>query len=50
MKVGKIAVIGSGVMGQGIAYVAAVGGFQVTLHDIKNGRLWIAPFRASSGI
>nr|WP_255210119.1 3-hydroxyacyl-CoA dehydrogenase [Parageobacillus thermoglucosidasius] len=35
MKVGKIAVIGSGVMGQGIAYVAAVGGFQVTLHDIK---------------
>ncbi|MFC4770271.1 3-hydroxyacyl-CoA dehydrogenase [Effusibacillus consociatus] len=31
----KITVIGSGVMGQGIAYAAAVGGFQVTLHDVK---------------
>lgn len=31
----KIAVVGSGVMGQGIAYTAAVGGFRVKLHDIR---------------
>ncbi|WP_404828962.1 3-hydroxyacyl-CoA dehydrogenase [Effusibacillus dendaii] len=31
----KITVIGTGVMGRGIAYAAAVGGFQVTVHDVK---------------
>ncbi|MGG2200394.1 3-hydroxyacyl-CoA dehydrogenase [Paenibacillus validus] len=35
MKVENITVIGSGVMGQGIAYAAAVGGFHVQLYDIK---------------
>ncbi|HBQ75637.1 MAG TPA: 3-hydroxyacyl-CoA dehydrogenase, partial [Exiguobacterium sp.] len=31
----QIVVVGSGVMGRGIAYVAAHRGFQVTLVDIK---------------
>jgi 3-hydroxybutyryl-CoA dehydrogenase len=31
----KLAVIGSGVMGRGIAYVAALNGFSVALHDIN---------------
>ena len=31
----NIVVVGSGVMGRGIAYVGAVGGFTVTLVDIK---------------
>lgn len=34
-----IVVIGSGVMGRGIAYVSAVGGFQTTLIDINEGQL-----------
>ncbi len=32
-------VVGSGVMGRGIAYVSALGGFQTTLVDIKNEQL-----------
>ena len=32
-------VVGSGVMGRGIAYVGALGGFQTTLVDIKNEQL-----------
>ncbi len=39
MNVRKIAVIGSGVMGRGIAHAAAVGGFQVALHDISEQQL-----------
>ncbi|GAX90159.1 3-hydroxyacyl-CoA dehydrogenase [Effusibacillus lacus] len=39
MEVQTIAVVGSGVMGQGIAYAAAVGGFQVALHDVKQEAL-----------
>ncbi|MHA1768889.1 MAG: 3-hydroxyacyl-CoA dehydrogenase NAD-binding domain-containing protein [Candidatus Thorarchaeota archaeon] len=35
MEVKKIAVIGSGLMGSGIAYVSAWNGFDVTLNDIK---------------
>ncbi|MDQ0219458.1 3-hydroxyacyl-CoA dehydrogenase family protein [Peribacillus cavernae] len=31
----KISVIGAGIMGRGIAYVASLSGFQVTLHDIS---------------
>lgn len=31
----RLVVVGSGVMGRGIAYVGAVGGFQTTLVDIK---------------
>ena len=31
----NIVVVGSGVMGRGIAYVGALGGFAVTLSDIK---------------
>ncbi|MBX4163436.1 3-hydroxyacyl-CoA dehydrogenase family protein [Priestia megaterium] len=38
----KIAVIGSGVMGRGIAYVAALNGFSVALHDINNESLLVA--------
>lgn len=35
MKIEKIAVVGSGVMGRGIAYAAATGGFCVNLYDAK---------------
>ncbi|WP_281172177.1 3-hydroxyacyl-CoA dehydrogenase [Fictibacillus gelatini] len=35
----SVVVIGSGVMGRGIAYVAAVGGFQVQLVDVKEEAL-----------
>jgi len=35
----NIVVIGSGVMGRGIAYVSAVGGFNTTLVDIKEEQL-----------
>jgi 3-hydroxybutyryl-CoA dehydrogenase len=31
----KVAVIGSGLMGRGIAYVAAAGGFRTALHDVS---------------
>jgi len=34
-----IVVIGSGVMGRGIAYVSAIGGFQTTLVDINSNQL-----------
>jgi 3-hydroxybutyryl-CoA dehydrogenase len=36
MDVKRIAVIGAGQMGRGIAHVAAVGGFEVNLFDIKD--------------
>ncbi|MBD7938389.1 3-hydroxyacyl-CoA dehydrogenase [Cytobacillus sp. Sa5YUA1] len=35
----KIVVVGSGVMGRGIAYVSAVGGYEVVLNDIKEEAL-----------
>ncbi|MBD1382935.1 3-hydroxyacyl-CoA dehydrogenase family protein [Metabacillus arenae] len=35
----KIAVIGSGTMGRGIAYIAALNGFTVALHDINKESL-----------
>ncbi|WP_026576909.1 3-hydroxyacyl-CoA dehydrogenase [Bacillus sp. UNC438CL73TsuS30] len=35
----KLTVVGSGVMGRGIAYVAALGGFQVTLNDVSQENL-----------
>ena len=35
----KIAVVGAGVMGRGIAHAAALGGFEVRLHDIDRGTL-----------
>ncbi|HHY72381.1 MAG TPA: 3-hydroxyacyl-CoA dehydrogenase [Bacillus bacterium] len=37
--VNDIVVVGSGTMGRGIAYVAAVGGFHVKLVDVKNAAL-----------
>jgi 3-hydroxybutyryl-CoA dehydrogenase len=39
MKVEKVAVIGSGVMGRGIAHVAALGEFDVRLHDVERAAL-----------
>jgi 3-hydroxybutyryl-CoA dehydrogenase len=36
MDLARIAVIGSGLMGRGIAYVAAVGGFETALHDVSS--------------
>lgn len=39
MNIERIAVIGSGTMGSGIAYVAALAGFQVALHDIDSSQL-----------
>ncbi|MEW6275429.1 MAG: 3-hydroxyacyl-CoA dehydrogenase [Bacillota bacterium] len=35
MEIQKIAVIGAGIMGQGIAHVCALGGFSVNLNDIS---------------
>ena len=35
MNVETVAVIGSGLMGRGIAYVAAVGGFRTVVHDVS---------------
>ena len=35
MAVETVAVIGSGLMGRGIAYVAAVGGFRTIVHDVS---------------
>ena len=35
MSVETVAVIGSGLMGRGIAYVAAVGGFRTVVHDVS---------------
>ncbi|KPB06516.1 3-hydroxyacyl-CoA dehydrogenase [Bacillus sp. CHD6a] len=35
----KVVVIGSGVMGRGIAYVSALGGYQTTLVDVKEEQL-----------
>jgi 3-hydroxybutyryl-CoA dehydrogenase len=37
-----IVIVGSGVMGRGIAYVSAVGGFRTTLVDIKQEQLDLA--------
>jgi 3-hydroxybutyryl-CoA dehydrogenase len=35
----KLTVVGSGVMGRGIAYVAALGGYHVFLHDVNQENL-----------
>lgn len=42
MTIEKILVVGSGIMGRGIAYAAAVGGFQVSLYDVSEDALKIA--------
>jgi 3-hydroxybutyryl-CoA dehydrogenase len=47
VEVSTIAVIGAGTMGRGIAYAAALGGFQTILEDVSNSVLanatgWIA--------
>lgn len=39
MTVEKIAVVGAGVMGKGIAHAGALGGFDVSLHDVEKGTL-----------
>ncbi len=39
MNVRRIAVIGSGLMGRGIAYAAALGGFDTSLHDVSSAAL-----------
>ena len=39
MSVERIAVVGAGVMGRGIAHAAALGGFDVRLHDVNPGAL-----------
>lgn len=39
MEIKNVVVVGSGVMGRGIAYVSAVGGFQVKLVDISEEAL-----------
>ncbi len=38
----KVAVIGSGLMGRGIAHVAALGGFQTTMVDVSENILQVA--------
>jgi 3-hydroxybutyryl-CoA dehydrogenase len=39
LSIQSIAVIGTGLMGRGIAYAAAAGGFNVTLHDVSGEAL-----------
>lgn len=39
MRVETIAVVGSGLMGRGIAYAAAAGGFRTILHDVSSDAL-----------
>jgi 3-hydroxybutyryl-CoA dehydrogenase len=39
VRVETIAVVGSGLMGQGIAYVAAAGGYRTLLHDVSREAL-----------
>jgi len=39
LTVEKIAVVGAGVMGRGIAHAGALGGFDVRLHDVDRGTL-----------
>ena len=39
MTLQTVAVIGSGLMGRGIAYCAAAGGFRTALHDVSAGAL-----------
>jgi len=39
MKVEKIAIIGSGIMGNGISQVASVAGYKVALHDVAQEAL-----------
>jgi len=39
LTVEKIAVVGAGVMGRGIAHAGALGGFDVRLHDVDEGTL-----------
>jgi 3-hydroxybutyryl-CoA dehydrogenase len=39
LAVEKIAVVGAGVMGRGIAHAGALGGFEVRLHDLEEGVL-----------
>lgn len=41
-EIKKIAVVGAGTMGQGIAQIAAMAGYQVILFDLKNDALQIA--------
>ena len=42
MAVQRVAVIGSGLMGRGIAHVAALGGFQTTMVDVSESILQTA--------
>ena len=37
--INRIVVVGSGVMGRGIAYVGAIGGYTVTIVDINESAL-----------
>jgi 3-hydroxybutyryl-CoA dehydrogenase len=39
MKIKKIAIIGSGIMGSGVAQVSATAGYQVTVNDINDSML-----------
>jgi len=39
MNIEKVAVIGSGIMGRGIAHICAMAGFQVGMHDVSNDLL-----------
>jgi 3-hydroxybutyryl-CoA dehydrogenase len=39
MSVEKLLVVGSGIMGRGIAYVSAIGGYQTTLFDVADEAL-----------
>lgn len=50
MKVERIAVIGSGIMGRGIAHVGALAGYQMIIQDISNEALDKAMLTISSDL
>ena len=50
MTVQRIGVIGAGIMGRGIAQVAATGGFETVLQDIDSGQLQQAVTRIESSL
>ena len=43
MKIERVGVIGAGQMGNGIAHVFALAGFEVLLHDVSGAALEAAP-------
>jgi 3-hydroxybutyryl-CoA dehydrogenase len=50
VEVKTIAVVGAGTMGRGIAYAAALGGYQTILEDVNNAVLSFYPSDLRDGV